>query len=476
MKKNKELNKKAVTVSKSNSDLAVKYFRKNSEDFLEELKSLVRIKSISAPGFDHKEVSSCAAAIMHQLKEIGMKSVEILDVPGAHPYVFAEWKEKKNTPTVILYSHYDVQPTGDLKKWKTDPFEPTSVGERLFGRGSADDKAGIVANIAALASYLKPCGELPVNVKVIFEGEEEIGSENLPKLLEMYKDKLAADYIIITDTENYDVGIPAITTQLRGLVAVDITVSTLKQPVHSGAWGGPIPDAVQALAKIIAKMTDDDGKIKIPGIYKDVAEISAETRKALKSLPFNEGAFRKNSCLLDEAVLTGEKDFSPHEQIWFRPSLSVNAIQASSREQVSNILVDFAWAHVGIRLVPNLDPKKTLDQLKKFVIENAPKNVLVDVKPHVAVSWWKTDTKHKAFKAAQMALEKGYGRKPVFIGCGGSIGFVDPFSRILGGVPAILLGVEDPNTNAHSWNESLYVPDWKKCVESLIYLYEKLGE
>ncbi len=460
---------------KNNSDIAVEFFRQNYSDFLEELKSVIRIKSISAPGFDRTEVNNCANAVAHSLREIGMDNVELLELPNVHPYVFGEWLGKKDAPTVLLYAHYDVQPTGDTKRWNTDPFSPETIENRLYGRGSADDKAGVYAHISALACYLKTSNELPLNVKVVFEGEEETGSEHLTQFLEKYKDRLAADFMILTDTENYDIGIPGITTRLRGLVSVDVVVSVLKQPVHSGGFGGPLPDAIQSLAKIIAKLTDDNGKMLIPGIYDDVEKISNETKDQIKKLPFNEEDFKRKSCVLDGVALTGEKDFSPHEQIWFRPSLSVNAIQASSREQVSNIIVDSAWCRLGIRTVPNMDSHKVLKQLSEFIYKHTPKGVLTEVIPEHAVSWWRTETKNKAFRAAKEAMLKSFGHEAVFMGCGGSIGFVEPFSNALGGAPALLIGVEDPFTNAHSWNESLYLPDWRKCIESLIYLYENLS-
>ncbi|MBI3632386.1 MAG: M20/M25/M40 family metallo-hydrolase [Candidatus Vogelbacteria bacterium] len=454
---------------------ALEYFEKNYINFLEDLKSLVRIPSISASGFDHKNVASSAEAVSALMKESGLGNVEILAVNGGHPYTYGEWLGKKGAKTVLMYAHHDVQPTGDISKWQTKPFEPELKGDRLYGRGAADDKAGVVSTIASVASYLKSSGELPLNVKIIIEGEEEIGSENLPHLLNQYKEKLMADYIILSDTGNYDIGIPAVTTQLRGIVAIDITVSALKQPMHSGMWGGPLPDPVQALAKIIARLTDDRGKILIPGVYDDVTELSTVEKKKIQDLPWNEKLFREQACVLEDVELEHDTEHSPNEQIWFRPSLSVNAIQASSREQVSNIIVDSAWAHVGIRIVPNMDMNKVLTSLTNFLHDSAPKGLIVEIKPHTSVSWWKTDTKHAAFKAAKMAIEKGYGREPVFIGSGGSIGFVEPFTRALNDAPAILVGVEDPQTNAHSWNESLYLPDWRKCIISTIHLFAELA-
>ena len=451
------------------------YFLENQEDFLNDLKNLIRIPSVSASGFDPQKVREAANQVAHICKEYGLENVEILELPNTHPYVYADWLHAKNAPTLLLYAHFDVQPPGDDSKWNSNPFEPTEIKDRLYGRGSADDKAGVMAHLSAIGSYIKTEKKLPINIKVIFEGEEEIGSEHLTELLEKHKEKLSADVMILTDTENYDIGVPGITTRLRGLVSVDLTVSVLKQPVHSGGFGGPLPDAIQSLAKIVAKLTDDDGKIAIPGIYEDVENIPKEIKEQLEKLPFKEEDFRRKSCILDGVTLAGEKDFSPHEQIWFRPSLSVNAIQASSKEQASNIIVDSAWCRIGIRTVPNMDTEKTFKQLVDFINNNVPEGVIADVQRGHGVSWWKTNTNNKAFVVAQKSLKDGFGHEPVFMGCGGSIGFVEPFSNALGGIPAILIGVEDPYTSAHSWNESLYIPDWKKTILSLISLYNELA-
>jgi len=456
------------------------HFDSAQETYVEKLKGLSRIPSISSSAAHKKDVYACAEAIEGYMREIGLSNVELLEVENALPYVYGEWKGAPAMPTVLLYSHYDVQPIGDEKLWQSPAFEPEERQvkgiSRLYGRGTSDDKAGIVAHLAAIDAYLKTDGALPLNVKCIFEGEEEIGSLNLEKLLAQYAKKLQADYIVIADTENFADGIPGITTQLRGLVDLEVELQALSQPVHSGNFGGPLPDPVQELAKLLAKLTKSDGSIAVPGVYADVKKLSSAERATLKKLPFNQKLFREHAHVLPTTKFAGEKGYTVYEQVWHRPALSVNAIQASSRAQVSNIITASAWAHLGIRLVPNMNPKKTLGQLMKFLKVNAPKNMKLSIMPGHVVPWWSADAKSPALQAAARAAKKAFGKQAVMMGSGGSIGFVEPFSKALRGAPAILLGIEDPECNAHSYNESLNMPNWYKTVHAMMYLYEELSK
>ncbi len=457
-----------------NTEQPKKYFKANKTGFLKKLSALVAIPSVSADPATHGEVLRSAEAVASYMREIGLENVQLLQVRGGMPAVYGDWLHAKGKPTLLLYAHHDVQPTGERAKWKSDPFVATKKKGRLYGRGAGDDKGGLLMHLAALASCLATEKSLPVNVKCLFEGEEEIGSPTLEALLQKYKKKLQADVMVLTDTENYAVGIPGITTQLRGLYSCQITVSALEKPVHSGGWGGPIPDAIQALAKLLARLTNDDGLIAIPGIYADVRKLTPREQIALKALPFDEKAFRKHGGVLDGVALKKQGKSTAHEMIWHRPSVSVNAIQASSKAQVSNVIMDSAWAQIGIRIVPDMQLKKTKEQLTQFLQKNLPKGFRLTLNEGHAVSWWRTSTEHKAFRAAERALEKGYGVKPVYMGCGGSIGFVEPFAKTLK-APALLIGVEDPETAAHSWNESLHLGDWHKGVVSMIELFNELS-
>ncbi len=355
----------------SKSDSAVLYADDHYPEFLEDLKTLARIPSVSFPGFDPKEVVRSAEAVAALCKARGLENVEILTLPGAHPYVYADWLHAPGKPTLLLYAHHDVQPAGREELWKSPPFEPTERDGRLFGRGCADDKAGAVAHTSAIASWLKTHGSLPVNVKLIIEGEEECGSDNLEPFLRKYAAKVMADVIVLTDTGNFDHETPSITVALRGIVALDVTVRSMDHPLHSGMWGGAVADPVLALAKMISSVVDAKGRMAIPGIYKDVKKPAKAAEASLKVLKYTEKTFREQSGLFKGTkLLVAPKDLLRSN--WYWPTFSVNAIQASSKKDCANIINDSAWAHMGIRVVPGMNPKKVLADLKKHLLKNAP--------------------------------------------------------------------------------------------------------
>jgi len=418
-------------------------------------------------------VRASADATAKLLKSRGFTNVKLVEVPGTHPYVYGEVLNAPGKPTVLLYAHHDVQPAGDEEKWHSKPFDPVERKGRLYGRGAADDKAGIIVHTSAVDACLKS-GGLPLNVKVLIEGEEEIGSSHLTDLLKSNLALLKADGIVLTDAGNFETGLPSVTTSLRGLVSVDVEVTALKQPVHSGMWGGPIPDPVTALCKMLASLVNDDGSIAIPGILDKVKPLTPAERKSIESLPTDRATFRKQAGMLEGVQMIGG-EAHPWEINWRQPSIAVNAIQASSRRDARNIICDSAWARVGVRIVPDLDPKDVQQKVVAALKKAVPWGLKAEIKADQAAGWWYTDSSGPALQAAFRALKKGYGHDAVAIGAGGSIGFVEPFSRELGGVPAILLGVEDPYTNAHSENESLHLGDFDSAIKSEIYLYEELA-
>lgn len=453
---------------------ALAYAAGNQQNFVSDLKELVRIPSVSFPGFDAKHVEASALAVSALMKARGLENVEILRLPGVHPYVYGDWLNAPGAPTLLLYAHHDVQPAGREELWKSPPFTPTERDGRLYGRGTADDKAGVVVHTSAVASYLRSEGSLPLNVKVVIEGEEESGSANLEAFLRKYRHKFSADVMVLADTGNFDTGIPSITTSLRGLVSLDVTVRSADHPLHSGMWGGPLVDPVQALSKMIASVTDSAGKIAVPGMLSQVRQLSKEEEKSLKSLRYGEKDYRKQSGLLAKTKLLGKaKDLL--RQLWYQPSFSVNAIQASSRKDLANIINDSAWCHMGLRIVPEMDPPAALKRLKAHLLKKAPWGVTVQFSNESASPAWTTSVGNPVFKSASAALAKGFGRPTVYTGCGGSIPFVGPFSKVLGGAPALLIGVEDPYTNPHSENESLHLGDFSKSILSAIHLYKELA-
>jgi acetylornithine deacetylase/succinyl-diaminopimelate desuccinylase-like protein len=273
---------------------ALDYFQTHQPEFLEQLIELVKIPSVSFEGFDPSQVQKSAEYTAQLLSQAGLENVEILKIPGTHPYVYADWLHAPNQPTLLLYAHHDVQPPMDESRWVSPPFEPQIRKGRLYGRGSADDKAGVLIHVASIASFLKSAGKLPVNVKVIIEGEEEIGSHHLPQFLKKYQKKLAADAMVLTDLANFDTGLPSLTTSLRGLVAIELTVKTSDHPLHSGLWSGPLPDPNMAMAKILSSLTKPNGEIDIPGINTGVLKLRKDELRDFAALPLNEKIFLQN--------------------------------------------------------------------------------------------------------------------------------------------------------------------------------------
>ncbi len=441
---------------------------------LDELKRLVRIPGVSFDGFDASQVRDSASATAEHIAACGLKDVEVIEFGDVHPYVFAQWIEHPDLPTVLLYAHHDVQPPGAEERWHSKPFDPVERNGRLYGRGTADDKVGIIAHTAAIAAFLRSSGRLPVNIKLLIEGEEEIGSAHLGEFVRRHREKLRADCMILTDCSNIETGIPSITTSLRGLVSVDVELRGLPQPVHSGFWGGVVPDPAIALAQLLAKLTDETGRIRIPGILDDVRPLSPAEMAEFSSLNM-EKIVRAGTQLPDHLPLRGSPE-DLAKLLWREPSLSVLALQSGSRKMVANIIQDGAWARVSMRIVPDMKPLKVQQMLSDFLRAQCPAGFEISVVPEVAADWWTVQNPaDPVYEIAARSLEKGYGQKTRFVGCGASIPFVQPLSQELGGIPAVLLGVEDPYSNPHSDNESLHLGDFRKILTSQVHMLGELA-
>jgi acetylornithine deacetylase/succinyl-diaminopimelate desuccinylase-like protein len=442
-----------------------------------ELIDLARIPSVSAAGFDPAEIERSAERVAELFGDVGLHGVEILQIEGAQPYVTAEWLDAgPDAPTALIYAHHDVQPPGRPEYWQTPAFEPTRRADgRLYGRGVVDDKAGILVHAAAIRAWLDTKGSLPINVKLIVEGEEETGSEHLADLLVAHRERFDADILVLSDTANLDTGIPSLTTSLRGMAAADVTLRAIDHPIHSGMWGGPVPDAATALSVLLARLVDESGEIAIPGLLDDVPALSVAQRDALEALPFDEAAFRRDAGMAAGSRFAGDERYSVYEKIWYRPSLAVTALEAMPLATAANQLIAEAKARIGVRLAPGQDADRATRLLVDFLASDPPHGVTVEVEADTAVTGWRTTPEGPAFDAARRALEAGFGRESVEIGCGGSIPFVGPFSSVLGGIPALLLGLEDPPCNAHGENESLDLDDFRKASLSSAHLLAELG-
>jgi acetylornithine deacetylase/succinyl-diaminopimelate desuccinylase-like protein len=457
---------------------ALDWLQKHHEDIIRGLADLVAVQSISTDGEHQTEIERTAALTCDQMREAGLLNVEVLKVGNSLPYAYGEWLDAGPTkPTVFLYAHHDVQPVNFIEQWRSDPWKLTRRDGRLFARGAADDKGAISAFLGAIAAYRKTGNQLPVNVKMVVEGEEEVGSKNLMKFFDVHKKKLQSDVIVVCDTENIEVGLPCITYSLRGIVALLVEVTTAQIPVHSGMAGGAVPDAALALNVVLAKLFAPNQPLPVPGLYDSVRPLTGPEKAAFRKLPWDDAKFRKELGVLPGCQFAMEAGLGVYEQTWRRPSATVIAQEASSIKGASNQVLPKASAIVSCRIVPDQKPADVVAQMQKYLTVNPPYGCEVKVTQHGAgCDWWMTDPNGPAFEAALAALRVGFDRDPVGIGCGGSIGFVGPLAELFGGAPALLVGIEDPASNAHAPNESLHEGDFKKLMASLVRLFDNLGK
>ena len=443
----------------------------------EALADLVEIPSVSAAGHDPEAVRASAERTAALLRDAGMKDVGLLEVPGAHPYVYGAWCEAgDDAPTVLCYAHHDVQPVGTPDRWNSPPFTPTERDGRLYGRGAADDKAGIMVHVAAVAAWLSERGSLPVNVKVIVEGEEEIGSPHLHDFLDAHADRLAADVIVLTDLTNWKVGWPGLTYSLRGMGEVYVTLASLAQPVHSGMWGGPIPDALTGMVRLLSSLHDETGRIAVDGFADDVRPMSDEERARLDALDADPDELRADARMLDGVTWIGDDGHGLLERLWMQPTITPIGMDVPDVTHASNTLLAEVRTKLSVRFAPGQDPDRAIGALIRHLEQHVPWGLRLTTEVGERNAAWTTEPGGPAWEAATEAMTAAYGRAPAALGVGGSIPFVQPFADAFGGVPCLLTGIEDPSTNAHGEDESLHLDDFIRACLAEAFLFAGLAE
>jgi acetylornithine deacetylase/succinyl-diaminopimelate desuccinylase-like protein len=449
-----------------------KYIEDHKDAHLKELCELLRIPSVSTKTERKPDIERAANWVAEKLRKVGMSTVEVIPTKG-HPLVYGESLGAPGKPTVLFYGHYDVQPAEPLELWTSPAFEPTVRDGNLFGRGTADDKGQVHIHLAALESLFASEGKLPINIKVLIEGEEEVGSANLWDFVQKNKERLQADALIVSDTSMLAPGVPSVTYGLRGLVYYEVEITGPAQDLHSGVFGGAAPNPLTILAELFAKMHDKNFRVTVPGFYDDVAKLSAAERKSLAKLPFKPKDFQKN---VGSPGLAGEKGFSVAEQVWCRPTLELNGIWGGYMGEGSKTVIPSkAHAKFSCRLVPNQSPDKITKMVEKYIRKLLPKTVTCKFTVHSTGKPWVAPFTHPFFEVAHEALEKGFGKRAVFIREGGSIPFVTQMHDTFK-VPCVLIGFGLPDENAHAPDEHLSLENYFGGIRAVAHFYQGLSE
>ena len=442
--------------------------RRVSEQFASvrsDLEALVRIPSVSNSSFDQAHVEESAAAVARLLTDAGMPDVQVLratrpDGTTGAPAVVARRPAPASAPTVLLYAHHDVQPPGEADAWATPPFEPTQVGDRLHGRGAADDKAGIVAHLGALRAL---GDELAVGVTVFVEGEEEVGSPTFVDFLHQHREELAADVIVVADSSNWKVGVPGLTTSLRGLVDLEVVVEVLSHPVHSGMFGGPVLDAPLLLARLLSTLHDEQGDVAVAGLV----------RAADPAVDYDEADLRADAGVLDGVRLAGTGPLTA--QLWTRPAIAVIGLDAPRVATASNTITPRASAMVSVRLAPGQDPARAMAAMREHLEANAPFGARVTVLEGEQGRAFQAPADSAGMQAARWAMGAAWGTPPVDIGIGGSIPFIADLLDVYPQATILVTGVEDPDSRAHGPNESVHLGELERAVLAETLLLETLA-
>jgi acetylornithine deacetylase/succinyl-diaminopimelate desuccinylase-like protein len=453
-------------------DTVIDFINTHRDRYVEELKHYLAIPSISALPQHAADVRRCAEWTGDQMRSVGLENVKLIDTPG-NPVVYGDWLGAPGAPTILFYGHYDVQPVDPLNLWESPPFEPTVRDGEIYARGAADDKGQVFMHFKAVEAHLKQGGRLPVNMKFILEGEEEVGSKHLDPFVHDHRQDLSANVVVISDSPMFDRGIPSICYGLRGLVYMQIDLRGTKTDLHSGSFGGAVANPAFVLAQVLAQMKDRGGRVKIPGFYDDVRPLKEEERAEFKRLPFNETKYRKD---LGAPRLFGESGYTTLERVWGRPTFEVNGLLAGfTGEGAKTVIPAVSMAKISMRLVPDQEPDKIAKLFEEYVRKVTPKTVELTVTRMHGGRPWMTDFDNPFVQAAGRALERGFGRRPVFNREGGSIPVVSTFQQELG-IPCVLFGIGLPDENSHAPNERLDLGNFHNGIISSAYLYEEIGK
>lgn len=457
---------------------AVDFAQSNAERFVGELKDLLRIPSISTTPERSGDVRRAAEFTAEGLRAAGLENVRLIETSTpnrqGHPLVYADWLHAQDKPTVLLYGHYDVQPPDPLDEWKSPPFEPEEREGNIYARGAVDDKGQMWMHVKALEALMKTGGALPVNVRVIVEGEEEVGGEGIAAFVREHGEQLKADAALVSDTEMFAPELPTLCVGLRGMIYTELEARGAAQDLHSGMYGGAAPNPFVALAQIIARLKREDGHIAIPGFYDGIEAPSKAELEAWRSLPFDEEHYRKTE--VGSTALTGESMFSVLERTWSRPTMDVHGMPGGfTGAGAKTVIPAKALAKISFRLVPGMKPEPTFAKYKAFVEEICPAGIQLDVRMIHSGEPIVVSTDNDYVRAATAAMAEVFHKETVFVRGGGSIPIVGDFVRELG-IPTVLMGFGLPDDNLHAPNEKFHLPNFHRGIESIIRFLGKVGE
>ena len=447
------------------------YVRRARATHLRQFRELLSIPSVSTDSRHAKDVRRAAEWVRKRLKSAGCTKVKLYKTPR-HPIVYGEWLGAPGAPTVLVYGHYDVQPVDPVELWSTPPFEPVVRNGKIFARGASDNKGQFLAHVNALEAHLQSQGRCPVNVKLLIEGEEEIGSPNLDAFIAKNRRRLACDVAVISDSAMFAKGLPAICYGLRGLAYLEVQVRGTDRDLHSGSFGGAVINPANALVRMLASLKDDKGRVAVPGFYEKVKRLRAAERRAFAELPHSDTQYKRS---IGAPELYGEAGYTTLERIWARPTLDINGIWGGfTGEGAKTVIPAEAQAKISMRLVPDQSPKEIAEKVRAHLKKTAPRSVRVSVRELHGGAAWVTPKDQPALEAAGRALERAFGRKPVLVREGGSIPIVADLDRRLK-VPAVLMGLGLNDDNLHAPNEKMELDNFYRGIAASAFLMEELA-